>query len=285
MTSSTEKGKALEPGLVATRAPSTTGVISGRSETENSGGCSSFDRIASSAALLSQALLRPTASEASSTVQSTHQSKDQNSITTGRERSQYYWEDASSASRPHVQSFRGLSDSMEFRSISITSTTSSNGEFQNFSNELPHISSGTTFSAMTEPLQNPQPREDILQLLSSSTLTEAIWEPIPFPYPEENVPAEAFKPNLQDAQCSEFLASEDIVEFLSREGTVYTEEVWGNMLGLLQEARKEVAKCKGKGEGRSQNGNAIDRLKMIQGQLRSMKKLHTNPIMYTPYDD
>ncbi|RPB24722.1 hypothetical protein L211DRAFT_144391 [Terfezia boudieri ATCC MYA-4762] len=266
MTSSTQKEKALEAGFVATRAPSTTGVIS---ETENSGGSSSFDRIASSASSLSQALLRPTASEASSTVQASQQSKDQASLTTGRDSSRYYWEDASSASRRHVQSFRGLSDSMEFRSISVTSTASTNGEFQNFSNEFPHISSGTIFSEVTDPLHNPQPREDILQLLSSSTLTEAIWEPIPFSYLEENVPAEAFRPNLQDAQCSEFLASEDIVEFLSREGTVYTEEVWGNMLGLLQEARKEVERSKGKREGRSQNGNAIDKLKMVQGHLRS----------------
>jgi len=272
MSSNTQKGKApapLEADLAADRAPLTTGVISGGSETstsESSGGSGSFDRIASSASSLFQSLLRPTASEASSTVQTAQQSKGQASITTS---SQFYWEDGSSASRPHAQSFRDLSDSMEFRSISVTSTTSTNGEFQKFSNEFPHINPATTYSGMVDPLQNPQPQEDILQLLSSSALTKAIWEPVPSSYLEENVLAEAFRPNLQDTRCRDFLASEDIVGFLSREGTVYTEEVWGNMLGLLQEARKEVAESNGKGEGRSENGNAIERLKMVQGQLRS----------------
>ncbi|KAF8426253.1 hypothetical protein EV426DRAFT_704203 [Tirmania nivea] len=275
MSSNIQKGKApasLEADSVANTVPLTAGVTSNRTETstsENSGGSGNFDRIASSASSLFQSLLRPTASEASSTVQIAQQSKGQHSITTGSEISQYYWEDAPSASRPHVQSFRDPPDSMEFRSISVTATTSTNGEFQKFSNELLHINSATTFNGMTEPLQNPQLQEDILQLLSSPTLTEAIWEPVPSSYLEENVPAESFRPNLQDARCRAFLASEDIVEFLSQEGTVYTEEVWGNMLGLLQEARKEVAEPKGKRGEQSQNGNAIERLKMIQGQLKS----------------
>lgn len=272
MSSNTQKGKAPAPLKADSVAGRTPGVISGKSETstnESSGGSGNFDRIGSSASSLLQPFLRATASETSSTVQAAQQSKGQTSITAGRESSQYYWEDASSASRLHVQSFRDLPNSIEFGSISVTSMTSTNEEFQKFSNELPHISPGTSYNGMTAPLQNPQPQEDILQLLSSPILTEAIWEPVPSAYYRENVPAEAFKPNLQDARCRDFLASEDIVGLLSWEDTVYTEEVWGNMLGLLQEARKEVAGSNGKGKGRSENGNAIERLKMVQGQLRS----------------
>ena len=276
MSSNIQKGKApapLEADPVADRAL-TTDVISGRSEINTSGNSGNCDRIASSASSLLQSFLRPTASEARSTIQTAQQSKGQTPITMGGESSQYCWEDASSASRPHTQPFRDIDlpdekNSMEFRSIPVTFTASTNEEFQNFSNELSQINSSTTYSEMTELLQNPWAQEDILQLLSSSTLTEAIWEPVSSPYLKGNAPTEAFRPDLQGLGFKEFLISEDIVEFLSREGTVYTEEVWGNMLELIQEAQKEVAESKGKGKEQSHDGNAVRRLKVIQGQLRS----------------
>jgi len=255
MSSNAQKGKT---SAADSTADGTTRAISSRSE------------IASSASSLFQSLLRPAASEASRTVQTAQQSKGQSSTPTGGESSQYYWEDASSASRPYAQPFRHLpggQNAMEFRSTSITSMKSINGDFQRFSTELSQTNSATLYSEMTEPFQNSPLQEDIIQLLSSSTLTEAIWEPVPPSCIEENASEEVLRPGLH-AWLTEFIAVEDIVEFLSREGTIYTEEVWGNMLGLLQEAQKEVAESKGKGKGPS-HGNAVGRLKMIQGQLRS----------------
>lgn len=241
-------------------------------ETIDNNASNTLDRIASSASSLLQSFLQPTANEVSSAVNTSQSSKAQASTTPGTG-SFSTWTEASGPSQRHFHPSTELSTEKNitgFRTASsFTPTESIDYEFQSFSAERPPLSS----AAAPREIRNAQShQEDIIQLLSSSTLTEAIWEESPSMYNTEMHATQNFdryRPNLQNAQVSEFLETDDIVEFLSREGTIYTEEVWGNMLGLLQKAREEIQDSEKKEKEQNERNNSLERLKMIRNQLKS----------------
>lgn len=78
--------------------------------------------------------------------------------------------------------------------------------------------------------------------------------------------SEPVHPDMSHAAVVAFAVCDDPVEFLlaSPEWGLYTDSVWGGLLEVLEDAKKEVEKGKGTDEGR-----AVERLKMVWGQLRA----------------
>ena len=107
--------------------------------------------------------------------------------------------------------------------------------------------------------------------LLSGPLTEAVWAP---DVPESST-ITPVQPSMvrNNPFLNDFIESEDIVEFLSRKDVVYTEEVWGDMLGLLNQAQQETSTQSKETSTQSKENNradsALERLRMLQRQLKS----------------
>ncbi|RPA85800.1 hypothetical protein BJ508DRAFT_411767 [Ascobolus immersus RN42] len=136
-----------------------------------------------------------------------------------------------------------------------------------------------------EAHQTPATRPDgadVLDLLVSSedptaTTTQDevnaddLKEPVPNPLPEQQE-----LPDLNHPDIAAFIRCDDIVEFLSMrpaEDWGYSEEVWGDAVGLVREAREEVKEIELERdlgmETHQEEMKALARLRMLQGHLRS----------------
>lgn len=172
----------------------------------------------------------------------------------------------------------GASDSRGgFRTFKDASSI--DNEFQTFSENSTSavhssniLASNAASNYFFRGAQQPTPQEDILAVLSSPEATSAIWAPDPITISEQsNLPALTYQQPTghHHSYVADFLASEDIVEYLSRGDTAYTEEVWGDLLPLMREAREEVAASQGKGKEESRESTAIQRLRMVRDQMKS----------------
>lgn len=250
--------------------PNNTGLLSDNRGDHSASNSNTVGRISSSATSLAQSFLQPTVGESSYLVRTAQTSKNQAFTTSAPGNYQNIPGPSQEHAQPTSHNVSNGQGFMGFRSSSATHTTSIvDEEFHRFGSGVSVLDHETALGPTISTSQDPSHQENILQLLSSPGLTDLVWQTEPSPYPEEHEPVEAIVPDLQASQVVEFLATEDIVEFLSREGTIYTEEVWGNMLGVLQEARKEIAETKDINEKQYPIGKAIERLKMIQRQLKS----------------
>lgn len=76
-------------------------------------------------------------------------------------------------------------------------------------------------------------------------------------------------PDLSHPAVAEFVECDDPVAFLQGSGwSSYTEEVWGNLLDVMQSASKEVEKGR-KGKGTLGDDTAVGELRATWGRLRS----------------
>ena len=78
---------------------------------------------------------------------------------------------------------------------------------------------------------------------------------------ELDVPA---PPNMHHAEVVAFAECDDPVAFLTTrpEWSLYSDSVWGGLLELLEDAKKEVEEAK-------VEGKAVERLRVVWGQLKS----------------
>lgn len=242
-----------------------------------------LNRIATSASTLLNSLLRPSPGEATSALH-TNQSTKQAQASSSRAHGASHWEEEGSSATGVVGGAASAQSHEVFRTESNAPTSTINAEYQEFTKETAtsemYYGVGMSGLEFTRPPQEETVtsemyngvgmfgsefktplQEDILQLLSMTSLTDAVWAPEPY---QDSVESTQFSPNMQSTYVVEALECEDIVEFLARDDTAYTEEVWGNMLGIIKAAREEV-----KGKGKEQNHRAVERLQKILGQLKS----------------
>lgn len=125
-----------------------------------------------------------------------------------------------------------------------------------------------TYSSSAPPIDGG----DVLALLDQPGSIESIWEAEEeaelIRRNQEDGPEQRPLPNLNHPLIQKFIECEDIAEFLEMapsEDWGYSEEVWGDYVGLVREAKKEVE------EKSTTNREAVERLRMVWGHLRSSK--------------
>ncbi|KAI5808180.1 hypothetical protein DFH27DRAFT_298531 [Peziza echinospora] len=256
------------PSKAASRNQSSSNVAAAPSS--GSGSSSAIDGITSSASSLLRSFLQPSPGEVASASRGINPSKgqQQQSIPSSSSYSgsqAYYQEDTVAGRAPQNFAASDKAQLDGFRTATESETYTGNAEFQDFtftaSSMMPNPELGL---ALRQP-DAPPPPEDIMSVLSGS-LTQDVWqlEPLQDPVPL----APSGRPNTYNPYFESFLMCDDIVEFLSRGESLYTEEVWGDMLGMVQEARQEIEDSKGKGKEDARD-SALERLRMIHGQLKS----------------
>ncbi|KAI5857695.1 hypothetical protein BZA05DRAFT_103388 [Tricharina praecox] len=121
--------------------------------------------------------------------------------------------------------------------------------------------SGSRSAAHPQPQYHPQPDDgaDVVALLSfplstSEIYTDDLLETVDIRHPV----------------VAAFVECQDPVEFLVTrpEWSNYTDSVWGDLLDVLRDAKKEIEVDEGKGK-EEEDGRAVERLKQIWGQLRA----------------
>ncbi|KAF8467789.1 hypothetical protein BDZ91DRAFT_723068 [Kalaharituber pfeilii] len=280
--SSVEKGKTPVRGA-ATDAQSiadTSQPASSVTDASDTFGSGILGGIAESSSRLLNSLLQPAPSEVGSAINTTLSPKGQSSSSAAAgSANSHYWTEVHgsmhstwSQEHPYSPMFRthaGSSVEEEYQAFGEGQTSNMHvavAPFAQQENEREFTAGWSSGHATT--LAQPQPQENILDILSSPSLTEEIWKPKDRETTINNISGSVHVPNVHSAQIAEFLAMDDIVQFLSRDDTVYTEEVWGNMLGLLHVAQKEVKDSSGKSEEEREN-SAVERLKSVRNHLRS----------------
>lgn len=243
--------------------------------------------VSSTTALLESVVKNPTSSinkdlsslqGSSSSKQSQHVGPHSSASTTWAEQG------SSSAAR--------TADAAGFRSMDLSGANLVSGalpaeqEFESFLNgsteetfaqyEAPSGTGASTgdFQAGSRTVVGPsQPIDgaNVLDILSDREAMSSIWDEVP---PQEPVPLREL-PNLEHPAVVEFLACEDIVEFLSLPTLAdwgYSEEIWGDYVGLIREAKEEVQQENVLVEkSKAERESAVERLRQVWGHLRSSK--------------
>lgn len=233
---------------------------------------SNIEKITTSASTLLQSLLQPTPVEASTVQAATSSKLHAASASVSSHAHHPVWAESSRVANRILHPSDDPANeqqNIDFRNPVGPAPASTEREYQYFSERASYPASTAFRGGLALDQQPLPPQEDILDLLSSSNLTEEVWRPEPSSSPTTFNSRQHHQLDPYNTHITELLAAEDIVEFLSRDGTVYTDEVWGDMLGLVQEARNEVTSTKSKAKDQSGNGTAVDRLKTILGQLKS----------------
>lgn len=246
------------------------------------------NKFAASASSLLNSFIQPTASEASSLLQGEDQSPKGQAFRSSTIGGSLYWAEGTRLSGQSVYSVIGddtigdnaIGDNaIGDNAIRETSTgpkkqqtitvSSIDRDFQSFVGGISSFFSGAQKNEdiTTIPLAQSHPG-DIIQMLSSPLLAAEIWDP-GLGYPAFQTSPPTVRPGLH-TQADEFLSTGDVVEFLSREDAIYTEEVWGDM---THEAQKEVADFRGKGKGKGKiqdsTNDALAKLQMHRSPVRS----------------
>ncbi|KAH8155089.1 uncharacterized protein LAJ45_00098 [Morchella importuna] len=146
--------------------------------------------------------------------------------------------------------------SLAFTPIS-TATTSGTGGFRSQQPHQPYSVEDSGINGFTHTTELESDGHDVVSLLSQP-LTSEIYSP--------DLDLQGMK--LTNPTIRLFVACDDPVEFLSTLD-VYTEEVWGNAVEVVRQAREEImADKKGKQKQGIHGRAATERLRMIWGHLK-----------------
>ncbi|KAL7276371.1 hypothetical protein RUND412_000638 [Rhizina undulata] len=224
--------------------------------------------LANSATTLLRSISTPTPSVATDYLNSSSSSAKGGSREQSSTSSSSTWAE-SSITGPST-STSSASAELSFRSQQLPSSSTAESEFSTFGQSVPILeeavlSSGvtTTWNNGSHTYHSQEPDGQAVFNLLLTPLADEIYA----------LPPELPRIDITQPIVRSFVACDDPVEFLSN--TIeYTEEVWGDLIGLVREAREEIAQNDGKGkgkEGTNDKGPAVERLRQIWGHLRTSK--------------